>query len=209
MIRRCLVEFIGTFFLALIVCASSFSGDPNFTSLAAGFVLAALIYSSAHLSGAHFNPMVTIAIFLRGKINLNMVPLYIMSQLAGASLAALIAILLNSNKQLTIIDLSNTPLEGILTEFIGTFVIAYVVLNVATSKNTQGNDYYGLAIGLTFTACIIGLGGITGGAFNPALALAIAIGKISSFSNLWIYWIGEIAGGVLAAITYLFIIDKD
>ncbi|MEP7195367.1 MAG: aquaporin [Saprospiraceae bacterium] len=209
MIKRCITEFIGTFFLALMVSMSCLSAHPELTPLVAGFTLMAMIYASGHLSGAHFNPAVTLAIFIRGKINLNVVPLYILSQFAGAAFAAILALLLNQGKAVSSIDLSNIPLEAIMAEFIGAFALSYTVLNVATSKNTQGNDYYGIAIGATLIGCAFGLGGISGGAFNPAVAFAFAIGKLSSISNLWIYWVGELTAGILAAVTFLYLNGKD
>ncbi|NOT37593.1 MAG: porin [Saprospiraceae bacterium] len=209
MIKRLVVEFIGSFFISLVVCMTAYSANPQFAALASGFVLAGLMYASGHLSGAHFNPAVSIAVFLRGKMNLNVVPMYILSQCAGSIVAAIIALLLISNQTITPIHLESKPLEGILAEFIGTFAIVYVLLNVATSKVTLGNDYYGIAIGLTLTACSFALGGVSGAAFNPAVSLAICFSKISTFSNLWIYWVGEILGGVLAAVVFLFLNGKE
>ncbi len=182
---------------------------PEWGSFASGFILAGMIYASAHLSGAHFNPAVSIAVFLRGKMNLNTVPLYIMAQIAGGAMGAVITVLITGTKTINSLQLANTSLESMLAEFLGVFVITYVVLNVATSKNTHGNDYYGLAIGLTVIACSITFSFISGAAHNPAVSLAMCISKVSSFSNLWIYWIGEILGGVLASVLFLFLNGKD
>ncbi|MEO6691815.1 MAG: aquaporin [Saprospiraceae bacterium] len=209
MIKRSLAEFLGSFFLCLVICLTAMSSHPEFTPFAAGFILLAMVYASGHISGAHFNPMVTIAVLLRGKIQLNMAPVYILSQCLGAGLAGVIAILLSANKQVTALDLSNIPLEAILAEFIGSFALAYVVLNVATAKNTQGNDYYGMAIGLTVCGLALALGGVSGGVFNPAVAIALGVSKLSMFSNLWIQWIGELLGGIMAALVFVFLNGKE
>lgn len=209
MIKRFIVEFIGTFFLSLVVCMCSFSSLQGVSSLAPGLILIGLIYASGHNSGAHFNPAVSIAVFLRGKMGLNAVPLYILAQSLGGILAALITVLLTTNKSVPVLQLSSITLESMLAEFLGTFAIAYVILNVATSKNTQGNDYYGFAIGLAVVGCSFAFTGISGAAMNPAVALAMCFSKLSAFSNLWIYWIGEILGGVLASVVYLFLNGKE
>lgn len=209
MLKRLIVEFIGTFFLCLVICMCFYSNKPDWGSIASGFILAGMIYGSAHLSGAHFNPAVSIAVFLRGKMNLNTVPMYIMAQIAGGAMAAIMTVLLIGSKTITPIQLANNSLEGLLVEFIGIFALTYVVLNVATAKNTQGNDYYGLAVGLTFIGCSIAFGFVSGAAFNPAVSLAMCISNVSSFSNLWIYWVGEILGGVLASVLFLFLNGKE
>lgn len=188
---------------------SLYGPRPEYTPFVSGLMLIGLVYASGHLSGAHFNPAVTIAVFLRGRISLNSVPLYILSQLLAAGMASFICILLCGNKTIPIIEISNLTLEAILAEFFGVFVIVYVFLNVATSKNTMGNDFYGISYGLTLTACMLALNQISGAAFNPAVSISFSVVKIASFSNLWIYWLGEISGACLAALVFLFLNGKN
>lgn len=210
MAKRALAELIGTFLFCLFICLTSMGSHVVWAPWVGGLVLASLIYANGHISGAHLNPMVTLSLFLRGKVNLNMVPTYILTQLGGGALAALISMLLINKVPTQVVeDLSTKTLEAILSEFLGSLAIAYVILNVTTSKNTQGNDYYGIAIGLSYAAVSSAFGEISGGILNPALALAVGITKLSSFSNLWIYWVGQFLGGVMAAVLFLFINGKD
>jgi aquaporin Z len=88
--------------------------------------------------------------------------------------------------------------RAIVAEFLGTFALAYVVLNVATSKETAGNSYYGLAIGFTVMAMAYAFGSISGGAFNPAVAVGICIMQLAGWSDIWIYMVGCFAGGLVA-----------
>ena len=98
---------------------------------------------------------------------------------------------------------------ALIAELIGTFALCYVVLNVATAKGTAGNSNYGLAIGFTVMTMAFALGGISGGAFNPAVATGITIMHIEKAANFWIYLVGNFAGGALAATAFKFINPED
>lgn len=210
MIKRGLAEFIGTFFLCLLVCMTLMSKHPEFFPFAAGFIYLAMIYANGHISGAHFNPMISVAILIRGKMQLSLVPIYILSQMFAAAMAGMVSLLLWSGKHnLAPLDLSSVPLQAILSELIGSFGLAYVALNVTTSKNTLGNDYYGLAMGLSFCGLSLALGNISGGIFNPAIAMVMAIANLASFSDLWIHWVSEFIGAVLAAFVFLYVNGKE
>jgi aquaporin Z len=102
-----------------------------------------------------------------------------------------------------------TVFPALVAELVGTFALAYVVLNVATAKATSGNSYYGLAIGFTVTTMAFALGGISGGAFNPAVAVGITVMHLAKVSNLWIYLAANLAAGALAAFTFRFINPDD
>ena len=93
-------------------------------------------------------------------------------------------------------------IKALAAEILGTFALAYVVLNVATAKGTDGNSFYGLAIGFTVTAMAYSLGGISGGAFNPAVAVGISVMKMAAWQDIWVYLVGCLAGGALAAIVF-------
>ena len=197
-----LTELIGTFFFVLTIGMTSIGGRGEFAPIAMGSALMVMIFAGSHISGAHYNPAVTIAVLLRGKILLHDAVRYIFAQLGGALLASLAVVYFLHDKiaihQSSIID----PVPGILAEFLGTLALCYVVLNVTTSKNTAGNNFYGLAIGFTVTAMAYCLGNISGGVFNPAVAIGISFMRIVEWSNIWIYIVGCFAASVAAAFIF-------
>ena len=134
---------------------------------------------------------------MRGKCDAKDVAPYMGSQILGALLAALTVKFLKGSAAVTPIQL--TMLPALLAEFLFTFALVYVVLNTATAKGTSGNSFYGLAIGFTVMVGAFSVGNISGGAFNPAVAVGISIMGLSSWSNLWIYLVANFAGGALAA----------
>jgi aquaporin Z len=200
--KKYVAEFIGTFFLMAtignVVLKPGDAGDM--APLAIGAALMVMVFANGHLSGAHFNPAVTLAVWLRGRCPTSDVPGYIISQLAGATLAALAVQFLKGNPPVEEIKL--VVERALLAEFLYTFALAYVVLNVATAKATSGNSYYGLAIGFAVLAGAYSVGSISGGAFNPAVALGITILGISKASNIWIYLVANLAAGAVAGIVF-------
>ena len=94
---------------------------------------------------------------------------------------------------------------GVLAELIGTFALVYVVLNVATAKNNDGNSFYGLAIGFTVMAFAFAVGSVSGGAFNPAVGTAVTLSGIAPIGNLLYYWIADLIGGALAALAFNYV----
>lgn len=199
--KKYFTELVGTFFLVFVIGMSVISpGIGILAPLAIGSVLMVMVYAGGYISGAHYNPAVTLAVFIRGKIGLKDGIFYWLFQLIGAALAAL---LVNFFKADTVVT-AMTPnvLQALLIELIFTFALAYVVLNVATSKQTGGNSYYGLAIGFTLMVGIFVGGGISGGAYNPAVALGISLMKLSAWNNIWIFLVGNLAGGILAGLAF-------
>jgi aquaporin Z len=207
--RKYLGEFIGTFFLVLTVCMITFSKvSADLQPLAIGATLMGLIYSMGHISGAQFNPAVSIAFFLRGKINAKDLGFYVAAQfLAGILAAFTVQILVSGNPPVAPF---NAPPQyfsmgqAILAEVLGTFIFVWVILNVATAKALEGNGFYGMAIGFVFTGMIYTFGSVSGGVFNPAILVGLCITKLSIWSNAWIYLIGILGGAVLAALAYKF-----
>jgi len=191
--RKYITEFIGTFFLVLTV---GLTGNP----LAIGAALMVMIYAGGHISGAHYNPAVTLAVLLRGKISGAEAIIYMGVQLAGAIAAALIVIVFKGVPPEASQQLDIT--KAMIAELLGTFALAYVVLNVATAKANAGNSYFGLAIGFTVLAMAFCFGDFSGGAFNPAVALGASIMKLFAWNNIWIYLVFCFAGGALAAIIF-------
>ncbi len=204
--NKFLVEFIGTFFLVLTIGCTVLPGAPGVIApLAIGSALAAMIYAGGHISGAHYNPAVTLGVFLRGKCPASDVGPYIAAQIAGSVCAALIAgflfpaaIDLLAAKPTAAIDLPRV----MVAEFLFTFALVYVVLNVATAKANAGNSYYGLAIGFTVMAGAFAVGGINSGQFNPAVSVAASLLKFSSIANIWAYLIAQLAAAFAASIVF-------
>src|SRR5450631_1917516 len=197
--RKYIVEFIGTFFLTLTVGMVVLGGKGDFAPLAIGAVLMVMIFAGGHISGGHYNPSVTLAVLIRGKITLSDAIPYMIVQILGATVASFTVLyLLNDKIPVIPAEMTNST-KALLAEFIGTFALAYVVLNVATAKGTTGNGFYGLAIGFTVLAMAYAMGDISGAAFNPAVALCAAMLKMRSWSSFWIYLVGCFGGASAAA----------
>jgi aquaporin Z len=159
-----------------------------------------MVFAGGHISGAHYNPAVTVGVFIRGKVNGADVLPYIVAQLAAAATAALAVKFLRAGVAVTPISPHVGP--ALLAEFLFTFALVYVVLNAATAEGTSGNSFYGLAIGMTVMTGAFAVGDISGGAFNPAVALGICILGISSWGNIWIYLLADFAAAVVAAVIF-------
>jgi len=206
--KKYLVEFIGMFLFVLTVGMVVIDpGAGSLAPLAIGSVLMVLVYAGGHVSGGHYNPAVTLAVWLRGRCPTADVPAYWISQILGAFAAAYVVLQLKGNPVVVPAEIKTVP--SLVAELIGTFALCYVVLNVATAKATAGNSYFGLAIGFTVVTMAFALGGISGGAFNPAIATGITVMHLEKISNLWIYLVANFAGGALAAVAFRFINPED
>jgi len=198
MMKKYVVEFIGTFFLVLTVgCTVIGSPIGAFAPLAIGSVLMVMVYAGGHISGGHFNPAVTLGVWLRGKCDSKDVAPYMISQFIAAVLAALVVKFFKLGN--VVMPLQPVVLPALLAEFLFTFALVYVVLNTATAKGTAGNSFYGLAIGFTVMVGAFSVGNMSGGAFNPAVALGISVMGLSTWSNIWIYLVANFLGGAAAA----------
>jgi len=204
--KKYIVEFIGTFFLVFTVGMAVHSGSP-FAPLAIGASLMVMIFAGGHVSGGHFNPAVTLAVWLRGKCDTKDVVPYWIAQLTAGLVAAFIVIALH-DKPIAITFASREVGPSLLVEFLFTFALAWVVLNTATAKGTAGNSFYGLAIGFTVFTGAVAVGGISGGAFNPAVGLGVVVMGLEKFSQLWIYLVAGLAGGAIAALAFKATHDK-
>ncbi|MEL7364180.1 MAG: aquaporin, partial [Bacteroidota bacterium] len=168
MAARLLTEFIGTFFLVLTIGLTVLIGT-EFAPIAIGSVLMVVIYMGGHVSGAHYNPAVTLAVWLRGAIPASEVGPYMGVQVLAGILAAFAADTITGDV-LQVMPAAETGIGAFfLLELLFTFLLALVILNVATAKGTAGNDYFGFAIGLVVLAGALAAGPISGGAFNPAV----------------------------------------
>ena len=199
--KKYIAEFIGTFFLVLTIGLTVIGGGAGvIPPLAIGAALMVMIYAGGHISGAHYNPAVTVAVLIRGKVNVADVVPYILAQLAGAALATVVVKFLRTGVAVTPMVPNVGP--ALLAEFLFTFALAYVVLNAATAEGTSGNSFYGLAIGMTVMTGAFAVGDISGGAFNPAVALGISMLGLSSWENIWIYLAANFSAAVFAAIIF-------
>ena len=210
-------EFIGTFVFTMtvgMVVIQPGAAPVGFPPIAIGIALAALVYAGGHICGAHYNPAVSLAVYVRGdksSYTFTNLLLYWVVQLLAGLMAASIVIYFKSSLSGVVdepmsvlhIDASQILLPSLLAEFIGTFTLVYIVLNVIAAKGTSGNSFYGAAMGMAFAANLYVFGAISGGICNPALALTITQLGISNWSNLWIYWGAEVAGGVAAALVFI------
>ena len=199
---RYATEVVGTFFLVFTIGLTAINGTP-FAPLAIGSALMVMVYMGGHISGAHYNPAVSVAILIRGKMPARDLLPYVISQLLGAILACL-AIRVIAGATFAPAPAADTGLVAVLlAEALFTFGLALVVLNVATDEGTEGNSFYGLAIGFTVMVGAFSVGPISGGVFNPAVGTGpIVIDALlgeGSLTNLWIYWVGPLLGGVAAA----------
>jgi aquaporin Z len=200
--RKYATEFIGTFFLVFTVCNAVLS-KATLAPLAIGLVLAAMVFAGGHISGAHYNPAVTLAVFLRGRLPATDIAPYMAAQILGALAASGLARWMAGPAPTPAFSPSGQDAAiALVAELAVTFALAYVVLNVATSKDHPNNSFYGLAIGSTVLAGAVAVGGISGGVFNPAVAVGVATAGLVSWSTLWVYLVANLAGGALAALAF-------
>lgn len=208
-IKKYLVEFIGAFFLVATIGFTVLKpGDAgNLAPLAIGSALMVMIFAGGHISGAHYNPAVTLAVFLRGKCPAADVIPYMAAQVLGAGAAAAVVLFVKGNPPVEAANLDIA--RALVAEFLFTFALCYVVLNVATAKGTSGNSFYGLAIGFTVLVGAYSVGSVSGGAFNPAVAVGITIMGLSRLADIWIFFVANFAGGAVAALAFRFINPPD
>jgi aquaporin Z len=198
--RKLLVELIGTFFLVFTVGASLRSGSA-LAPLAIGGVLMVMIYAGGHISGGHYNPAVTMAALVRGRIAAGEAVGYWIVQFVAGVLAALVVSATIGQAAAGSPSMPDGLGAAFVAELLFTFALAYVVLNVATSKDHPNNSFYGLAIGFTLMAGIVAVGGISGGAFNPAVVLGGAIMGLLPWTAL-IYLVAELLAGAVAGLAF-------
>jgi len=198
---RYITELIGTFFLVFAIGMTAVTGSAM-APLAIGSMLMVMVYMGGHVSGAHYNPAVSIALFLRGSLSAAELLPYIAAQILGAWLSAETVYLISGSTFAPAPGAGIATVPVLLAEIVVTFALVLVILHVATAKATEGNSYYGLAIGFTVLAGASAVGPISGGAFNPAVGLGpIMVDALSgsgSFGNLWLYLVGPVVGGLLA-----------
>lgn len=205
MTRNYVTEFIGTFFLVLTIGLSVLNGS-QFAPLAIGASLMIMVYMGGHISGGHYNPAVTLAVFMRGKLDASQVIPYWIAQVLGSFVAAAVVYVILGKTFVPAPAATASVISVLLVEFLYTFALALVVLNSATATKTAGNSFYGLAIGFTVATGAFAGGPVSGGAFNPAVgtgpALFAAIAGGGGLGNVWFYLVGPLLGGAAAAAVF-------
>jgi aquaporin Z len=206
--KKYLVEFIGTFFLVFTVGATVIPpGAGPLAPLAIGASLMVMIFAGGHISGGHYNPAVTLAVWLRGRCPKRDVIPYWIAQLAAAFVASWL--ISHFKQENAAQELPIGTKAAISAEFLFTFALAWVVLHTATSKETAGNSFYGLAIGMTVMVGAFAVGNVSGGAFNPAVATGITLMGLAHWDHFWIYIVGELSGAACAVLAYKLVHGTD
>ena len=205
--KRYLTEFIGTLLFVFCIAMTVTPGIQPLAPLLIGSALMVLVYMGGQVSGAHYNPAVTLAVYLRGnKMPGGEILPYMTSQVLGGIAGAYIAQMILGQTFAPAPADTATSFTALLTEVIFTFTLALTVLNVATSRYNPGNSYYGLAIGFAIVVGVGAGGPVSGGVYNPAVGIGASL--INAFvgggdlTRLWLYLVGPFVGGALAALVF-------
>ncbi len=208
--RQLIAEFIGTFALILIGAGSIAVGAGLLgIALAHGLTIAIMAFALGPISGGHFNPAVSFALFVMRKINSRYLLAYWGVQLLGALTASLLLMAVAGSKMelvhqgIPALDASVGVFGGLLLEFITTF---FLMLTITTVAMRQNHTMAGLFIGLTITIDILLAGPLTGAAMNPARWFGPALASMN-FSNFWIYWVGPLAGAAAGGTLGMWLYD--
>ncbi|MEM8859601.1 MAG: aquaporin [Chloroflexota bacterium] len=207
--KKLIAEFIGTFALIFIGAgAGAVSGSLVAVALAHGLVIVAFAYSLGDISGIHINPAVTVGLASGGKISWGDAVGYIIAQLLGGIVGALLLAVVigfpTAAPELgnTTLAAGVTPVQGVILEAVLTFFLVNTIYHSAVSG--KAGNFAPLAIGLTLVFCILMGGNVTGASLNPARTIGPAIISAGVFpwGQLWLYIVGPVAGGVLAALVH-------
>ena len=210
-ISRCLAEFLGVFGIIIFSPGAAIvdkisGGQLGLLGIAisTGFLIMVMIYAVGHISGAHFNPAVTIGFAIAKKFRPAMVPFYIGSQVAGGVAGALLLRVLYG----PIVDVgvtipSGSLMQGFLAEVVATYFLMFVIISVATDSRAVG-QMAGLAIGSTVAMLILCMGPISSASMNPARSFGPAL--VTGILDVqWLYWVAPIIGSCLGALAYEFV----
>ena len=200
--QKLTTEFIGTFFLSLTICTAAVYGSAgDYAPFGIAATLMVMIYAGGHISGAHYNPAVTVSIYLRGACEKDEVPPYIASQVIAAVSAAIIVESLLFPDALSP-EMADLGTDAVVAELLFTFALAYVILNVATTESTSGNGYYGAAIALVVLAGAITVGSISLASFNPAVTSALIVSGKLALADSWMHFVPQFVGAIMATYVY-------
>lgn len=206
-IPQYMAEFIGTFFLVFFGCGSMILAEVNST-YSSGFIpviwggaVSIMIYAVGHISGAHFNPAVTLAFWSIKRFPVKRLVGYLFSQISGALLASFVHFVIwGSQHSFGATVISTTVPGGFLVEIILSFALMFVIVSVATDSRAVG-ELAGIAIGSTVALCAFVGGPLTNASMNPARSIAPAIFS-GELSNLWVFILAPVLGTVMGAKMY-------
>jgi aquaporin Z len=210
-----LTEFVGTGFAVLVIGLTGLTpiGFASFDPLSVGFIFLVMVYMGGHISGAHYNPAVTLSFYIRGVVAPLDALMYVVAQLAGAAVFGITADAFVRDNMGTVtapfkVGPGLSPLQALLAEFVLTFSLTNVALRIATLSTVRGNSYSGLAIGFTILSSALCIGGISGSCLNPAVSvlniLASFEGEGATAADYWLYWVGPLLGGVASGLLFRF-----
>lgn len=195
------MEAVGAFFLVLVY---GFTGD----ALAIGLTLMALVYIGFHISGAHFNPAVSFAFFLKKKLSGAEFVGYLISQLTGAFLAAVSLFFLSTSVFYVEPPVSTDLYQQAFGELFFTFLFVMLMLTFSLSKSPQLFQMAGLAVGLTYAGILMAGTPVSGGVFNPAISIGTAAFDLitggNSYLHVLLYTLAPLAGASVAAVAYTY-----
>lgn len=201
--RKYATELIGTFVFLFAIAAAVLSAS-SLAPLAIGAALMIMVYAGGHVSGGHYNPAVTLGALVRGRIGPADAVAYWVAQIVAGFLAMELARWVIHPAHVATTTLSGHLLgAAFVAELVFTFALCYVMLNVATSKDHPNNSFYGLAIGFTILTGAIAVGAISGGAFNPAVAIGGAAIGLFAWNTLWIYIVAQVVAAIAAGLAFL------
>lgn len=207
--RKPLTEFIGTFFLMLSIALAFQQNFANWIPIIVGTTLTAMIYAGGPISGAHYNPVITLAFYLRGGFSAKWIAPYIIAQILAAVLAVLATDLLLAESSLKAVEpILVSIFSVLLAEGLGTFALAFVILSVSSNPAVKGNQYYALAIGMTVIGAAYLFGAISGAMLNPAVTVGATLMGLIKASDLWLYFIAQLIGGGLAVGIFNYIVPE-
>ena len=206
-----IAEFVGTFFLTLTIFLTAVIGLAGSNApIAIGVTLMVMIYALGHISGAHFNPAVSIGLFVKGDCSKEELPYYLVAQL----LAGVLAFFVGSELVLdgvTVPDIIAADFSSVITvvsaEALWTFALMFVIINVATEQS--GNQFYGAAIGLTVMAGAFTLGNISLGSFNPAVTTMLTVSGKMAVADVWMHIVPQLAGAVGAVFVHKYMMMSE
>ena len=196
------MEFIGTFFLVFTVGMTVIEPSAGpLAPLAIGAVLMVMVYTGRHISGGHYNPAVTLSVLVRGRIQgMDAINFMVVQIVAGFAAAMVVGFL---KPDVALNPIQHDVVNSLIAEFLFTFALCFVFLNTTTAKSTEGNSYFGLAIGATVMVGAYAVEYISGSAFNPAVAFGISLMGITAFTHIWIYLVACFLGGGVAGWAFL------
>ncbi|CAI8618715.1 unnamed protein product [Vicia faba] len=209
LLQKLVAEVVGTYFLIFAGCASVAVNKNNDNvvtlpgiSIVWGLAVMVLVYSLGHISGAHFNPAVTIAFATTRRFPLKQVPTYIAAQVFGSTLASGTLRLLFSGKHDQFVGTlaAGSNLQAFVMEFIITFYLMFIISGVATDNRAIG-ELAGIAVGSTVLLNVLFAGPITGASMNPARSIGPAFVH-NEYRGIWIYMVSPILGAVCGAWVY-------